>query len=123
MPLCMTHTRWHSEARNVPVWRPIYASPCDRALQLAVVDNSGVHVFSLPCCRILGYWCDTQTKGRLRLNLPLARVRARVVDELALIIRKCLANTIDLNHQARQVDGALFATTIAASPLGDDHAF
>jgi hypothetical protein len=68
MPICMTHTRWHSDCRNFPVWRPIYAAPCGRDLEVAVIDGSGVHVFALPCCRILGHWCDTQTKRPIEVE-------------------------------------------------------
>ena len=71
MPLCM-HTRDGTPTPAIflsgALFMPRHVTVRSR---LAVVDNSGVHVFSLPCCRILGYWCDTQKKGRLRLNLPI----------------------------------------------------
>jgi hypothetical protein len=60
MPLCMTPMRWRSESHNSN-WRPVYAAPCDRDLEVAVIDKSGVHVFTSPCRRILGYWCDART--------------------------------------------------------------
>jgi len=38
------------------MWLPISTAPFDRDLELAVIDESGVHTTIFPCRRVLGGW-------------------------------------------------------------------
>jgi hypothetical protein len=49
-------------------WEPSVTAPFDRDLQLAVLDQDGVHALVFPCRRVLGGWLDAQTKRRIGVD-------------------------------------------------------
>jgi len=70
MPACMRSTPWKKlpNHQSFPKWQPISIAPFDRDLELAIIDSNGINTFSLPCCRILGGWCDAKIKRRIEVE-------------------------------------------------------
>jgi hypothetical protein len=50
------------------MWQPASAAPFDRNLELAVLDEDGVHALVFPCRRILGGWINAQTRARIEVR-------------------------------------------------------
>lgn len=70
MPACMRSAPWKrlTDHQSFSIWQPISIAPFDRDLELAIIDNSGVNTFFLPCCRVLGGWRDAKTKRRIEVE-------------------------------------------------------
>lgn len=49
-------------------YRPVSTAPFDRDLELAVVDEFGVHALVFPCRRILRGWIKAETKERIDVH-------------------------------------------------------
>jgi hypothetical protein len=47
------------------MWQPIGTAPFDRDLELAVIDDDGLHALVFPCRRMLDGWLKTETRERL----------------------------------------------------------
>jgi hypothetical protein len=47
------------------MWQPIGTAPFDRDLELAVIDDDGLHALVFPCRRMADGWLKTQTRERL----------------------------------------------------------
>ena len=50
------------------MWYKISTAPFDRDLELAVIDDDGVHAIIFPCRRILGGWLKAQTMRQIDLR-------------------------------------------------------
>jgi hypothetical protein len=50
------------------MWQPISTAPFDRDLELAVLDEDGVHALVFPCRRILGGWMSSHTRTRIEVR-------------------------------------------------------
>lgn len=48
-------------------YRPASTAPFDRDLELAVIDEFGVHALVFPCRRILGGWVRAETRERIEV--------------------------------------------------------
>ncbi|WP_162836644.1 hypothetical protein [Devosia soli] len=46
-------------------WEPVSSAPFDRTIELAVIDDDGIHALVFPCRRIVGGWMDAEQKDRL----------------------------------------------------------
>jgi len=46
-------------------WKPIDIAPFDREVELAVIDDAGVHALTFPCHRIFHGWVNAKNKKRL----------------------------------------------------------
>jgi hypothetical protein len=46
-------------------WHRIDSAPFERDLELAVIDNDGLHALAFACRRIAGGWISTQTKQQI----------------------------------------------------------
>jgi hypothetical protein len=56
-------------ARSAPgVWQAIATAPLDRDLELAVIENSGIHALVFPCRRIMGGWINATTRKRVSVD-------------------------------------------------------
>jgi hypothetical protein len=44
------------------MWHPKSTAPFDCDLELAIIDESGVHAVTFPCRRILGGWIKAESK-------------------------------------------------------------
>ena len=51
-------------------WKPISTAPFDRDVELAVIDNEGVHALSFRCRLTADGWINAETKQ------PLSFIRA-----------------------------------------------
>jgi hypothetical protein len=51
-----------------PMWLPIATAPFGRELELAVIDDDGVHALVFPCRRSLAGWIRGSTKERLDVS-------------------------------------------------------
>jgi hypothetical protein len=49
-------------------WKLIASAPFDCDLELAVIDNDGIHALVFPCRRILGGWMDAVTKYQVAVD-------------------------------------------------------
>ncbi len=49
------------------MWRFIGTAPFDCDLELAVIDNDGVHALVFPCRRIADGWINVETKRRIEV--------------------------------------------------------
>lgn len=49
-------------------WAPIATAPFDRDLELAVLDEDGVHALVFPCRRILGGWLNARSRLRIEVR-------------------------------------------------------
>lgn len=49
-------------------WQPIDTAPFDRNLELAVITDGEPHALAFACRRILGGWCNANSKERLPLH-------------------------------------------------------
>jgi hypothetical protein len=47
------------------MWEHVSSAPFDRDLELAVIDNDGLHALVFPCRRIPNGWMKVETKERL----------------------------------------------------------
>ena len=47
------------------MWQAVANAPFDCDLELAVIDEDGLHALVFPCRRILGGWISASTKERL----------------------------------------------------------
>jgi hypothetical protein len=47
------------------MWQQVSSAPFDRDLELAVIDNDGLHALVFPCRRIPSGWMKVETKERL----------------------------------------------------------
>lgn len=56
------------EINGVAPFLPAFSAPFDCDLELAVIDEGGVHALVFPCRRILGGWTNKQTGERLDLR-------------------------------------------------------
>jgi hypothetical protein len=51
------------------MWQLISTAPCDRDLELAVIDQAGVHALDFPCRRTgIDIWVGTLTKRRIQVQ-------------------------------------------------------
>jgi hypothetical protein len=50
------------------MWQSISTAPFDRDLELAVLDEDGVHALVFPCRRILDGWENSQTNARIEIR-------------------------------------------------------
>jgi hypothetical protein len=50
------------------MWQIISSAPFDRDLELAVIDEAGLHALVFPCRRIVGGWMNAATKERLGVH-------------------------------------------------------
>ncbi len=48
-------------------WRPISAAPFDHEIELAVINQNGIHALVFPCCRILNGWVKAKTRERIEI--------------------------------------------------------
>ncbi len=48
--------------KEQPMWQPVANAPCDRDLELAVVDRDGPHALVFPCRRVLHGWVKAETR-------------------------------------------------------------
>jgi hypothetical protein len=44
-------------------WHLISSAPCDRDLELSVIENDVVHTLVFPCCRTARGWINARTKS------------------------------------------------------------
>jgi hypothetical protein len=47
------------------MWQHVSTAPFDRDLELAVIDNDGLHALVFPCRRIPSGWMKVETRERL----------------------------------------------------------
>jgi len=52
-------------AENAHMWQQASTAPFDRDIELAVIDEDGLHALVFPCRRILSGWMKAETKERL----------------------------------------------------------
>lgn len=50
------------------MWQAAASAPFDRDLELAVIDQDGVHALVFPCRRILGGWVNAETKQSITVR-------------------------------------------------------
>lgn len=50
-------------------WQPIGTAPFGRKLELAVIDDDGVHALVFPCRRSLAGWIRGSTGERVEVSL------------------------------------------------------
>jgi hypothetical protein len=50
------------------MWQPISTAPFERDLELAVIDESGVHSLVFPCRRAIVGWVNSQTGSHVPVN-------------------------------------------------------
>jgi hypothetical protein len=50
------------------IWHLLFTAPFDCDLELAVIDESGVHAIAFPCRRVLGGWVKTESKKWLDVH-------------------------------------------------------
>ena len=50
------------------MWHKISTAPFDRDLELAVIDEGGVHAIIFPCRRVLGGWVKARTMRQIDLH-------------------------------------------------------
>jgi hypothetical protein len=60
--------RW-SSLQNINMWDDVSTAPFDRDLELAVIDNDGVHALVFPCRRIPSGWVKVETRERLDVRI------------------------------------------------------
>lgn len=48
-------------------WKLIVTAPFDRDLELAVLDEHGIHALVFPCRRIVGGWVNAQTRAQIEI--------------------------------------------------------
>lgn len=49
-------------------WHLISSAPFGRDLQLAVIDDSGIHSLVFPCRRTLTGWISSETSDRIEIS-------------------------------------------------------
>jgi hypothetical protein len=47
------------------MWEDVSSAPFDRDLELAVIDDDGLHALVFPCRRIQSGWIKVETRERL----------------------------------------------------------
>jgi len=47
------------------MWQAIFSAPLDRNLELAVLDEDGVHALAFACRRVADGWINATTKQRV----------------------------------------------------------
>jgi hypothetical protein len=50
------------------MWYPVSTAPFDRDLELAVINDAGVHAVAFPCRRVLGGWIKAESKRWIDLR-------------------------------------------------------
>lgn len=50
------------------MWRSIIDAPFAQDIELAVIDDEGVHALVFPCQRIFGGWVDARTGSELDVH-------------------------------------------------------
>lgn len=50
------------------MWNPISSAPSDRSLELAVIDNDGVHALVFPCEKASAGWKNAVTGARVDIR-------------------------------------------------------
>ncbi|EJC81062.1 hypothetical protein Rleg4DRAFT_2732 [Rhizobium leguminosarum bv. trifolii WSM2297] len=50
------------------MWRPIIDAPFAQDIELAVIDDEGVHALVFPCQRMSGAWVDARTGDELDVH-------------------------------------------------------
>ena len=66
--MAQSMTEIHGDECGSYMWHKIANAPFDRDLELAVIDEDGVHAIVFPCRRILGGWVKVQTKRQVELQ-------------------------------------------------------
>ncbi len=51
-----------------PTWQPIATAPFGRDLELAVIDDDGVHALVFPCRRSLAGWIRANVRERVDVS-------------------------------------------------------
>jgi hypothetical protein len=51
-------------------WKPASTAPFDADLELAVIDEEGVHALVFPCRRVLGGWMNARTQELMTRLVP-----------------------------------------------------
>jgi hypothetical protein len=49
-------------------WKLISSAPFDCDLELAVIDDGGIHALVFPCRRTIGGWMDAETKDHIDVD-------------------------------------------------------
>jgi hypothetical protein len=49
-------------------WEPIKSAPFDRDLEIAVLDDEGLHALVFPCRRVLKGWVTSETTRQVQVH-------------------------------------------------------
>jgi hypothetical protein len=60
----------HSSPQGDSGWKSASTAPFDRDLELAVIDDDGIHALVFPCRRVLGGWMNAVTKDVMTRLMP-----------------------------------------------------